>query len=138
MKQWAYLLLIATVMTACNQSEDQQASALLERIQSLYEQGNYAETLDSIQSLRTQFPQAIECRKQALAIWQEASLKMAQQDVLLTDSALQATLLQIDEAKTLLEANRLRQKRDSLRARYDAMCGVVRMIHMRQGQTDNP
>ncbi len=132
MKQWAYLLLFATAITACSKTEDQQASTLMERIQTLYSEGRYAETLDSIESLRAQFPKAIKTRRQALTIWQDASLKMAEADVLLTDSALQSTLIEIDQAKTLLEANRLRQKRDSLRARYDAMCGVVRMIHMRQ------
>ena len=30
--------------------------------------------------------------------------------------------------------NMLGVRRDSLKARYEAMCGVVRMIHMRQKQ----
>lgn len=135
MKNYAYILLALMVLTACQKSEDEQAAAMLSQIQTLYGEARYAETLDSIESLRMKFPKAIETRKQALRIWQEASLKMAQDDVQQTDSALQATLLQIDQAKTLLEANMLRQKRDSLRARFEAMCGVVRMIHMRQGNS---
>ena len=132
MKTWTYILITAMAIVACSKSEDEQAAELMGKIQALYSQGRYAETLDSIESLRLQFPKAIQARKQALRIWQDASLQMAQADVTKTDSALQATLVQIDEAQSLLEANRLRQKRDSLRARFDAMCGVVRMIHMRQ------
>ncbi|HEY9551212.1 MAG TPA: hypothetical protein VIQ97_02900, partial [Prevotella sp.] len=73
-------------------------------------------------------------RKKALSIWQEASLKMAQDDIAKTDSALQATLSIIPKEEDRFRANMLRVKRDSLQARYDAMCGVVRMIRMRQKQ----
>ena len=52
----------------------------------------------------------------------------------LTDSALQATTVQLSAARDLLTKNWLSVKRDSLQARYDAMCGVVRMIHARQKQ----
>ena len=108
---------------------------MLQKADHLFAEQKYDRALIVIDSLRKVYPSAIETRKQALRIWQEASLKMAQDDVQQTDSALQATLLQIDQAKTLLEANKLRQKRDSLRARFEAMCGVVRMIHMRQGNS---
>ncbi|MBQ8046637.1 MAG: hypothetical protein IJ196_01765 [Prevotella sp.] len=134
MRKLAYISIAIMAFFSCSKTENRQAEELLSQIQTLYEKGSYSEALDSIESLRSRFPKAIACRKEALHIYQEASLVMAQQDVLLTDSALQATIVQIDQAKTLLEANMLRQKRDSLKARYEAMCGVVRMIHMRQEQ----
>ena len=77
---------------------------------------------------------AIQARKQALSIWQNASLKMAQLDIARTDSALQVVLTSIPLENNLYRANVLRMKRDSLKARYDAMCSVVRMIRMRQKQ----
>ena len=140
MKTWAYILTTIMVITACSKTNDKQAEDMLAEIQALYDKGCYAETLDSIESLRVRFPKAIDTRKKALCLWQNASLQMAQADIHVTDSALQATLQQIEQAQTLLEANQLRQKRDSLKARFDAMCGVVRMIHQRQGtsyQTDS-
>lgn len=69
-----------------------------------------------------------------MKIWQEASLKMAQNDIGRTDSALQATIQQYNEAKSFGDKNRLRVKRDSLQVRYDALCGTVRIIHHRQAE----
>ena len=67
-------------------------------------------------------------------MWQDASLKMAQADVAATDMLLQQTIQELENATSLLQRNMLAYKRDSLQARYEAMCGVVRMIHMRQKQ----
>lgn len=83
-------------------------------------------------SLRKDFPEAVESRKAALKIWQNASLKMAQADVAKTDSTLQATLQALHGKETNFRYNKLRVKCDSLKARYEAMCGVVRMIRYRQ------
>ena len=105
---------------------------MLAKIDSLYEKGRYKEVLDSIVSLRTTYPSAVETRKKALVIWQNASLKIAQEDVARTDVMLQETLRKIEAETDLGKANLLRVKRDSLKARYEAMCGVVKMIHMRQ------
>lgn len=126
------IISIALLLTACGLTEDNRAARLMADIDSLYANGSYKETLDSIMSLRANFPKAIESRKKALDIWRKASLKLAQKDIALTDSALQATLRAIDSETDLYSANKLRAKRDSLKARYEAMCGVVRMIHLRQ------
>ncbi len=127
---WVFIVVLA--LTSCKETEEQTAAGLLGEIEMLYAQGQYGQTLDSITSLRERFPMAIDERRQALRIWQNASLKMAQADVIRTDSALRQTLLLIEQAPDLSQANRLRMRRDSLRARYEAMCGVVRMIHFRQ------
>ena len=104
----------------------------MQRIDSLYAQGKYSETLDSIVALREHYPTALEARRKALVVWQNASLKMAQADVAKTDILLQQTTAQLAGSLDRLTYNRLR--RDSLQARYEAMCGVVRMIHSRQKQ----
>jgi hypothetical protein len=129
-----YILLFTLLLSSCIQTEDDKAAPLLSKIDSLYEHGSYHEALDSIFALREHHPKAIASRKKALRIWQEASLKLAQKDVGLTDSALQATLHNIETETSLLKANKLRVKRDSLKARYEAMCGVVRMIRIRMKQ----
>ena len=80
------------LFAACQQTEDEKAAPLMNTIDSLYKAGNYQATLNAITRLRAQHPKAIESREKALKIWQDASLKMAQQDVGRTDSALQATI----------------------------------------------
>ena len=133
MKQ-LFTLMAVLLLAACAQSEEEKAQACLSAIDSLYAQGKYRETLDSVTSLRERFPKAIEARRHALKVWQDASLKMAQAEVAQTDILLQQTIAQIPSAGSLYQRNRLLVRRDSLQARYDAMCGVVRMIHLRQKQ----
>jgi len=128
------ILVSALLLTgACKKkTEDDIAKPLLENIEQSVKDGDYKSALDSIQSLRHRFPKAVEARKRAVTLWQEASIMQAQHEVEKTDSALQATLKAIDKAPTLLEQNMLRNKRDSLKARYDAECGLVRIIRAKQ------
>lgn len=134
MKKYIWLILCTLLICSCTPSEDQKAARLLSQIKTLYKDGCYTEVLDSITALRMQFPKAIESRKEALRIWQNASLKQAQADIAQTDSALQTVLRSIPLESNLYKANMMRVERDSLKARYEAMCGVVRMIRMRQKQ----
>lgn len=126
------ITLVALTLTSCAQSDEEKAEAMLVGIQSLYDNGKYRETLDSITAMRDRYPTAIEARKTALVIWQNASLRMAQADVAQTDVLLQQTIAQIDTTTDRYQRNMLGVKRDSLQARYEAMCGVVKMIRMRQ------
>lgn len=122
------------LFTACAKTDDKKAQDLLAQIDQLYAKGKYKETLDSITVLRDRFPMALESRRKALVVWQKASLAMAQKDVANTDIRLQEVARQIEETTDRLTRNMLLVKRDSLQARYEAMCGVVRMIHARQKQ----
>ena len=122
------------LFTACAKTDDEKAQDLLAQIDQLYAKGKYKETLDSITVLRDRFPMALESRRKALVVWQKASLAMAQKDVANTDIRLQEVARQIEETTDRLTRNMLLVKRDSLQARYEAMCGVVRMIHARQKQ----
>lgn len=122
------------LFTACAKTDDEKAQDLLAQIDQLYAKGKYKETLDSITVLRDRFPMALESRRKALVVWQKASLAMAQKDVANTDIRLQELARQIEETTDRLTRNMLLVKRDSLQARYEAMCGVVRMIHARQKQ----
>lgn len=126
--------ILVLMMTACSHTDEEKAAPLLARIDSLYAAGKYRETLDSIVSLRSRYPKAVEARRAALRVWQDASLRMAQDDIARTDNLLQETTRQLGAEHDLGRANWLRVRRDSLEARYQAMCGVVRMIHARQKQ----
>lgn len=126
--------MVGTALVACAPTEDDKAQPTLDNIEKLYAEGKYAATLDSITSLRERFPMAVEVRKKALKIWQDASLKMAQKDVAETDVRLQEAIRMAENETDRLKRALLGAKRDSLQARYEAMCGVVRMIRMRQKQ----
>lgn len=134
MKKLFIIMAVVLGLVSCQQTEDEKAAPLMQRIDSLYRAGNYSATLNAITQLRANHPKAVESREKALKIWQEASLKMAQADIGRTDSALQATIWQYNAAQTFSEKNRLRVKRDSLQVRYDALCGTVRIIHHRQAE----
>ena len=121
------------LLSGCQKKTDDEAAAreLLSEIEKLYEQGQYRTALDSIESLRMRFPMSVEGRRKGLRLWQEASLKMAQEDIAVTDSLLQATTVSMNAEPRIYERNMLGVKRDSLQARYEALIGVVRMIRKR-------
>ena len=127
-----FLLFTALLLASCQLSPDEQAARALQRIDSLYASHNYQATLNAIRQLRDQYPRAIKAREKALKIWQEGSLKMTQQEIGLTDSALQAVAAQWKTEQNIGRRNRLRAQIDSLQVRYDALCGTVRVIHRRQ------
>jgi len=132
MKRIILLIAVGVVVASCKPDGPSEAAQKLAEIEQLYSQGRYRACLDSITSLRMRHPTAIEERKQALRIWQDASLALVQQDIARTDSALQATLQQIPRERDLLRQNMLRVRRDSLQARYDGLCGTVCVIHYKQ------
>ena len=136
MKRTFFFIATALVaLTACQQkNENDEANALLAEIETLYETGQYRTALDSIESLRRRFPTSVEARRKGLRLWQEASLKMAQADIAVTDSALQATTAQMQAEQRIFERNMLGVKKDSLQARYEALIGVVRMIRKRMDE----
>ena len=134
-----YIVIAAVVAmltaTSCEQKKDDGAATMLAEIEQLYEQGNYNAALDSIKLLRVRYPKAIAERQRALCIWQEASLKAAQQDIALTDSALQAVTAQMQAETRIYERNMLGVKKDSLQVRYEALIGEVRIIRKRMEES---
>ncbi|MBQ2523510.1 MAG: hypothetical protein II541_04825 [Prevotella sp.] len=88
MKNGLWIIALTILIASCKEmTEDDKASTLLSQIESLYEKGEFSTTLDSIEALRSKFPRAVQSRKRALVLWQNASLKMAQIDIAHTDSA---------------------------------------------------
>lgn len=132
MKKYLILFFTLAGLVSCQPSADEKAAPVMQVIDSLYQNGEYQKTLNAITELRANYPKAVESRKRALKIWQEASLKMAQEDIAKTDSALQATTKAFNAETDIGRRNRLGVKRDSLQVRYDALCGTVRVIHKRQ------
>ena len=123
---------------------------MLTKAGSFYEQGQYNEALTVIDSLRKIFPNAIDTRKKALKLYQDIELKKAQQELLITDSLLQAVnhdyayqqekvdrdkaaLCATPEELTMLTLTRM--KRDSLRTQYEVLGAKIRYIHKKQKES---
>lgn len=122
----------AVTLLSCGPTESDKAAELVAQIEQLYVDGKYQTVLDSITSLRQRYPREVEARRRVLPIWQDASLRIAQADIARTDSALQATIAEMEAAKTIRERNFIGIRRDSLQVRYDVLVGTVRVIHRRQ------
>ena len=122
----------AVTLLSCGPTESDNAAALVAQIEQLYADGKYQTVLDSITSLRQRYPKEVEARRRVLPLWQDASLRIAQADIARTDSALQATIAEMEAAKTIRERNFIGIRRDSLQVRYDVLVGTVRVIHRRQ------
>ena len=133
------------LLTSCEKNPE--AKQLLKEIQADYEAGNYQRVIYSIDSMRHYYPDAVEERREALKLHQEASLKMAQANLAEVDSALQAAIRQFDEMKPQVEAHRkactatqeelqqfneLRAYRDSLQGVFNLECAKIKYIHKRQ------
>lgn len=103
--------------------------------------------LATIDSLRKTYPDIVDVRRKALALYQNISLKKAQEELEETDRQLQevnATYEMIRETverrKAALQATAddlqtltlMRIKRDSLQTRFDVQCAKIKYIHTRQ------
>ena len=128
----AIVAMALLTLASCGNKEEDKAQSLYSEIENLYQAGNYQATLDSIKVLREKYPKAIELRKKSLTLWQDANIKLAQQDIAVTDSALQVVIAQMNAATDIATRNQLRLKRDSLQVRYDTQCAVVRAGRMKQ------
>lgn len=128
----AIVAMALLTLASCGNKEEDKAQLLYSEIENLYQAGNYQATLDSIKVLREKYPKAIEQRKKSLTLWQDANIKLAQQDIAVTDSALQVVIAQMNATTDIATRNKLRLKRDSLQVRYDTQCAVVRAVRMKQ------
>lgn len=128
----AIVAMALLTLASCGNKEEDKAQSLYSEIENLYQAGNYQAALDSIKVLREKYPKAIELRKKSLTLWQDANIKLAQQDIAVTDSALQVVIAQMNAATDIATRNKLRLKRDSLQVRYDTQCTVVRAVRMKQ------
>lgn len=137
----------AALAASCTGKNETEAQAILDAAQERFNSGDYEKSLSLIDSLRSSHPEAIEQRKAALTLYQKASERIAQRDIEESDKLLQEVEARISSiqgkvendkrngnatAGELQELTRLRIKRDSLKARFDTQCAVVRVIREKQ------
>ena len=138
-----------TALAGCDNGQDKVAEQWLVKAQALYAEKQYEEALAVIDSLRSQCPEAVEARKQALSLWQEIELAHAERDIEAIDHQLAAATAQYETMKaeadcchaagtataSQLEAvTRQRLLCDSLRGAFDVQCAKVKYIRRKQSK----
>lgn len=144
MKNSIFIIMMLTLMVAsCNKKEHHEADDLMIQIRTEVNEGRYDAAIKHIDSLRANFPQCVEARRDALKLYQVANEKQAQADLMRTDSLLELAkarfanlnsqmekgLLPAGQSHLLTEA---RMTRDSLQIRYETIGAKIRYIHKRQ------
>lgn len=140
-------VLIAGIGACKGDDTNQKAEELLQTALQQFDAQQYAAARATIDSLRSRYPKAIEARKKALKLHQQVELKRAENELALTDSALQSAKREYDTQKRLAEqahangtatasqltnVTRLRMKRDSLQVQFDMQCAKIKYIHKKQ------
>lgn len=143
-----YIALAAT-LAGCAEKQDRELKTLVTEMRESYAEGRDSACLAAIDTLRAKFPKAIAERKEALKLYQEASLRIAQKQLAYVDSALEAEkhIFQTMEksvaahkeagiatAEELTALTRKRMLRDSLQTQFDVLCAKIKYIHKRQKQ----
>lgn len=143
----AAVVLGMTVATGCRSDAQEEANKLLKEAEAMYDRKQYAEALQVLDSLRYIYPTAIHARHEALKLKQDISLRQAQQELALVDSALQAVnanykYLQnkVEREKADLSVTpqaldlltRTRIKRDSLQVQFDVLCAKIKYINKKK------
>lgn len=143
-----YIALAAT-LAGCAEKQDRELKTLVTEMRESYAEGRDSACLAAIDTLRAKFPKAIAERKEALKLYQEASLRIAQKQLAYVDSALEAekhifrTMEKsvaahkeagIATAEELTALTRKRMLRDSLQTQFDVLCAKIKYIHKRQKQ----
>lgn len=138
---------LAITLVACENNSQKAAEGMLRTASTLYNSGEYDKALQAIDSLRKAYPTVIDIRKKALRLQQTIEIKMAQEELAVVDSMLQAVshdlryqqqkverdkqeLRATEEELTLLTKTSIRK--DSLQTRFDVLCGKIRYIRKKQ------
>ena len=139
------VFLLLTV--GCKDNRQQQAEQLLEQAEQQFVANDYQGALSTIDSLRKVYPNAIDTRKKALKLYQNIELKKAQEELVVTDSLLQAIQHDLDYQQAKVEKDKAalratpeeltmltktRMKRDSLRTQCETLGAKIRYIHKKQ------
>ena len=135
-------------MTAGRRNDPPRAAEdMLVKAEKYFSEGSYDRAKIAIDSLRKVYPGAVETRKKALKLFQDISLKEAQEDLALTDSIMQKVGLdykyikeKVEKDKAELRATaeelelltRTKMKYDSLKVRLDMQCAKIKYIHKKQ------
>lgn len=138
----------ALLAASCSGSDTQKAAEeMFAKAERLFSEGKYDRAKITVDSLRQIFPGAVETRRKALALYQNISLKEAQEDLAHTDSLMHIVTLDYNYIKDKVEKDkaelratpdelelltRTKMKLDSLKVRFDMQCAKIKYIHKKQ------
>ncbi len=100
MKSLSILCLVACLLTACRQP-DEQAVPLLQRATNNHRTGNFSLAKLQIDSIRTLYPKAFETRRKALSLMQDIELDEQRRSLVYLDSLEAIKSVQADSLKRL-------------------------------------
>ena len=98
------IILAATILIACGNSDRQKADALYLRASKLYETKTYDEAKRLLDTLHTLYPRQVESRKRADTLLWRITLDEVERDIPIVDSTLRQLLL---KAETIAKDYRL-------------------------------
>ena len=98
------IILAATILIACGNSDRQKADALYLRASKLYETKTYDEAKRLLDTIHTLYPRQVESRKRADTLLWRITLDEVERDIPIVDSTLRHLLL---KAETIAKDYRL-------------------------------
>lgn len=130
-------------IASCSDNPMERATNLLEEATVAEQQGKHEKALELIDSLRHTYPKAIEQRGKAIKIYRAATEAKFQANVKIHDELVKTFDEQLSLKEKEVEEHRkagiateedyttlttIRTIRDSIKARFDAECAVIRKI----------
>ncbi len=143
------LIVISGLLVCCKDNKEHEILELMTEIRTSFTNGNDSACLAQIDTLRSRFPKAIKERREALILYQDASLRQSQKALARVDSLLEIEKERFAElekfvmerkaqgeatAEELTSLTLQRIHRDSLQTQFDVLCSKIRYIRKRQEQ----
>ena len=143
------LIVISGLLVCCKDSQEHEILELMTEIRTSFKNGNDSACLAQIDTLRSRFPQALKERREALILYQDASLRQSQKALARVDSLLEIEKERFAElekfvmerkaqgeatAEELTSLTLQRIHRDSLQTQFDVLCSKIRYIRKLQEQ----
>ncbi len=136
-------VVVMLTVTSCSNNSMERATNLLEQATAAERDGKHDKALELIDSLRRTYPKAITQREKALKIYRlateakfQAMVKTHDELVKTFDEQLKLKEKEVEERRNAGTATEedytalttIRTKHDSVKARFDAECAVIRKI----------
>ena len=147
-KKILFAVVMALAVCSCG-GEDKKTEKLLKECEDLYAVKKYDAALGLTDSLRRTYPDMVEVRKKAFALYRHIELDKAQAELAVTDTALQKVVKEyytldsvvkrhkadgVAHADELTLLTRKRMRRDTLQVRFDVLCAKIRYIKEKMKQ----
>lgn len=93
-----YILLASFVLTGCN-SATKEAQARLDKARAMYENNEFIDAKNEIDSLRALYPKELKVLKEGLTLMREVELKEAERNIAFCDSLIPIRMEELDVMK---------------------------------------